>query len=117
MNEINETTHYLNILNSPYPAFDMIKSGQKTVEGRRDIAKYQYKSGDIIILQCKGKESLLLKIIKIVKYTNVYEYLNKNLKIALPGVDNIEEGIQKYCDWIGDHVNDPFLGIFIKKFN
>ena len=97
--------HLLSIRNPVQcPTFDLIKSGKKTVEGRKNNEKYQeYKVGDYIKFYCerkqgcKKKEYLLVKITKINKYKTVEDYLRKETLIkALPCVKTLKEGIDIY---------------------
>ena len=97
--------HLLSIRNPEQcPTFDLIKSGKKTVEGRKNNEKYQeYKVGDYIKFYCerkqgcKKKEYLLVKITKINKYKTVEDYLRKEtLKRALPCVKSVKEGVDIY---------------------
>ena len=97
--------HLLTIRNpKECPTFDLIKSGKKTVEGRKNNEKYQeYKVGDYINFYCdkprgcRKKEYLLTKITKINKYKTVEDYLKtETLKKALPCVKTIKEGVKLY---------------------
>lgn len=125
--------HLLTIRNpEECPTFDLIKSGEKTVEGRKNNEKYQeYKVGDYIKFYCdkkrgcRKKENLLTKIIKINKYRTIEDYLRKEtLKKALPCVKTIKEGVNIYNLFSSKSERDAlmkkygysFLGIHIKLY-
>ena len=123
--------HLLTIRNpEECPTFDLIKSGKKTVEGRKNNEKYQeYRVGDYIKFYCdkkrgcRKKEYLLTKITKINKYKTVEDYLRKEtLKRALPCVKTIKEGVKIYNlfssqserNALRKQYGHSFLGIHIK---
>ena len=94
-------THNLIIQNpKKCPTFDLISSGVKTVEGRKNSLKYQkYKPGDFLNF-INGEQTLMTLITKINKYSDVEEYLRKEtLKRALPCVKTIKEGVKMYNMW------------------
>ena len=94
-------THNLTIQNpKECPTFDLISSGIKTVEGRKNSPKYQeYNPGDFLNF-INGKRTLMTLITKINKYSDVKEYLQKEtLKRALPCVKTIKEGVEMYNRW------------------
>ena len=130
-NNISSKTHLLTIRNPvECPTFDLIKSGKKTVEGRKNNEKYQeYRVGDYIKFYCdkergcRKKEYLLTKITKINKYKTVEDYLRKEtLKKALPCVKTIKEGVEIYNLFSSQSERNSlrkqygysFLGIHIK---
>jgi len=121
----NRKTHILHIQNpKECPTFDYIKSGVKTVEGRKNSPTYQeYNEGDYLNFVCE-KQKLMTIITYINKYETVEDYLNKEtLKKALPCVKTIEEGVEIYNKWTSQKERDElkkkygygFLGIGIKK--
>ena len=94
-------THNLTIQNpKECPTFDLIASGIKTVEGRKNSLKYQeYKPGDFLNF-INGKRTIMTLITKINKYSDVEEYLREEtLKKALPCVKTIKEGVKMYNRW------------------
>lgn len=94
--------HQLSIQNpTDCPTFDMIKTGIKTVEGRKNSAKYQeYCIGDIIQFHC-GNETVKAKITYIHKYADVHDYLRgETLKRALPNIKTIKKAIEMYARWV-----------------
>ncbi len=117
------STHTLTIQNHPYPCFDKIASGEKTVEGRLYDGRYKsFKVGDIIIFDLKGKQ-VKTKITYIHKYKNLGDYLIKEtLAKTLPGVTSIEIAIEIYNTWstlkkrheLYNKTGYSFLGIGIK---
>lgn len=118
------TTHLLPILNPPEcPTFDLIRSGVKTVEGRKNSEKYQkYKKGDTLIFIC-GDEMLKTEITYVNKYKTVEDYLREEtLEKALPCVKTIKEGVKIYNLWTREKDREKlrkrygygFLGIGIK---
>lgn len=94
-------THHLPILNPENcPTFTMIKSGIKTVEGRKYSEKYHsYKQGDTLIFHCDG-EKLVTRITYIHLYPDVEQYLRaEKLKRALPCVKTYKKAIEVYNTW------------------
>ena len=82
------------------PWFSLIKSGQKTVEGRRASSLYNsIKEGDIVIFKNEG-EFFSAKVVKINKYVGkdpLTEYLqSESLSKTLPGIETLEEGRNVY---------------------
>lgn len=83
------------------PWFSLIKLGKKKCEGRINKGDFaQMNQGDIIIftnneLGFNRQFSVTVKYTK--KYKTFREYLsNEKLKRCLPGIDNIEDGINIY---------------------
>ena len=92
---------YLPILNpKDCPTFDLIKSGIKSVEGRKNSEKYQkYKKGDDIIFQY-GRKTVKARITYIHRYRTIEDYLRREtLKRALPCVKKISDGVLIYNKW------------------
>lgn len=95
----NNITIYEKNVSEPW--FSLIKLGLKTVEGRLikgDFAKM--KKNDIIIWKNNDfdfERTFQTKIIKIKKYKSFEQYLTKEgLDKCLPGIDNLENGVQIY---------------------
>lgn len=82
------------------PWFDLIASGQKTIEGRINNNKYnKLKNGDIIKLtKCDNIDNyIMLSIDSVQKYNSFKEMIeSETLEKLLPGVSDIEEGIKIY---------------------
>lgn len=98
------------------PYFDYLKSGIKTIEGRKNSPKYQtLKTGDIIEFYCDN-DSFFAEITDIVKYKNLKEYLeNNDLSNILPNTKNIEDGEKIYRSFSDDIDSYEFLAIHVKK--
>ena len=101
------------------PWFSLLRSGEKTVEGRKNSPKYSsLAEGEQIRFYC-GDESFNCKITKINYYETLEAYLNENLNSALPGIFSIREGKEIYCQWnTEDEINQVgFLGINVEVTN
>ncbi|MCD6558910.1 MAG: ASCH domain-containing protein [Palaeococcus sp.] len=72
----------------------LIKEGKKRIEGRLyDEKRRRIKEGDIIIFE--GKLRAKVKALRV--YSSFKEMLKKEgIENVLPGVKNIEEGVQIY---------------------
>ncbi|OIS99098.1 PREDICTED: uncharacterized protein LOC109230788 [Nicotiana attenuata] len=94
-------SHLLNVLKSvdfelhvQEPYFSLLRSGQKTIEGRCAVGHYNKIEPGAFILFNK---CLLLKVQDVHHYHSFCEMLEaENLQDLLPGVDTIEEGVQVY---------------------
>lgn len=98
----NRKIHNLTIQNpKECPAFDLIASKQKTIEGRKNSPTYQaYKAGDYLNLINSDGRTLMTLITHINKYSDVEEYLKtETLKKALPCVKTIHDGVNMYNKW------------------
>jgi ASC-1-like (ASCH) protein len=86
------------ILESRY--LQLIKNGQKTVEGRLNKNQYiQLKPGDLIKFKDTSdfQDTIFCRVESRTLYKNFKEMLeNEGLKNCLPGVNNLEEGIKTY---------------------
>lgn len=86
------------------PYFTLIKSGKKTIEGRKNSPKWQSLYTGMTIKLTNGSDSFEVKLDKITVYSHLLpdplgRYLNDNLSEALPGVKTIEEGRKIYLQW------------------
>jgi ASC-1-like (ASCH) protein len=93
--------HYLSICNPiECPTFSHIKSGLKTVEGRKYSLKYQV--GDIIeFTNIDGNnEKILTKVVAIRCYETLEKYLKKEtFQKVLPGINSMSDAIALYNTW------------------
>ena len=85
-----------------HPLMQQIINGTKTVEGRKNSEVYQkVKVGDKIVMRDSSREIIcLVKAIR--KYSDIKAYLEKEMKNALPGVNDINEGLDIYHTFIND---------------
>lgn len=86
------------------PYFSLIKSGKKTIEGRKNSPKWQSLYAGMTIKLTNGSDSFEVKIDKITIYSHfspdpLGKYLNDHLSEALPNVKTIEEGRKVYLQW------------------
>ncbi len=87
--------HVLKIREQDRINFDLIKSGEKTIETRAGTDKFRkIKAGDILILKC-GKDRLEKKVIRTY-YFETIEALVKtlDLKKIMPFVSSVEQAKQ-----------------------
>lgn len=79
------------------PWFSFICSGTKKIEGRlRKGIFNEIKENDVITFT-NNEKSIKTKVTKINYFESFQEYLEKeNLEICLPGIQNIEEGVNIY---------------------
>ena len=78
----------------------LIKSGKKTIEGRKNLPKYKhYKIGDLLVF-CLGNDEFTTRIVAIRHYRSLEEYLLKEtVSRVLPGVNSLTEGVEIYLQW------------------
>lgn len=88
------------------PYFSLIRSENKTVEGRKISNKWQkIRSGDILKVTSPGLKSYPVKVTGVVMYLPslgdpLTAYLQgEGLSRALPGVKTLEEGRKVYLQW------------------
>ena len=79
------------------PWFGYIKSGKKTIEGRKNKGDFkEMKIGDIV-KWIHSDDSVLTKIVGKNEYKTFKEYLEtEGLPNCLPGIDTIEDGVKVY---------------------
>ena len=77
--------------------FGYIKSGKKTIEGRKNKGDFkEMKIGDIV-KWIHSDDSVLTKIVGKNSYKTFKEYLEtEGLSNCLPGIDTIEDGVKVY---------------------
>lgn len=98
--------HYLHCQN---PWFSLIRDGKKTVEGRKNLPKFNFwQKGDYLIFQC-GHEEFLTRIVDIRQYKTLQEYLKtEGFQRVLPGVQSFDEAIRIYQQWSTQAEIDKF---------
>ena len=77
------------------PWFSHIRQGIKSVEGRKNSAKYQkIQSGDFIEFT-NGKETFLSRVTEVRSYASLEDYLRDvTVAKALPNVSSLQEAIE-----------------------
>ncbi|CAI9777052.1 unnamed protein product [Fraxinus pennsylvanica] len=82
------------------PFFSQLNDGLKTIEGRCAFGHYkQIKSGDILLFN----KCVMLQVQDIHQYASFREMLEaESLAKVLPGVENIEEGVQVYRNFYSE---------------
>ncbi len=82
------------------PWFSLIADGKKSVEGRKNLARFRsWQPGDILVFYC-GKRSFKTRITALRRYDLLENYLvAETIERALPGVKTISEGIDVYLQW------------------
>jgi len=116
--------HNIPFINLPScPLLDYIKSGTKTVEGRKNSPTYHnIKKDDIIIFKTKGETDVYAKVTYVNKYKTLEDYLKiETIEKTLPCVKSLEEGMEMYNRWSSEKERNElrqkygyaFLGIGI----
>lgn len=83
--------------------FNLIKNGEKTIEGRLTTTKYKtMKPNDVITFKSKNGETLYARVIYIAKYKSFEEMLTQHLHEALPGVEKLSDGIAIYREFYNE---------------
>lgn len=100
------------------PWFSKIRSGIKTVEGRKFNIKYSnLRCGDLLEFYCDD-ESFLTEVVAVKVYNSLEEYLEKEgYQNVLPGVISFEEAVNVYLKYNSPYelqIAGGFLGIHIK---
>lgn len=108
-------THYLHCED---PWFSLIERGTKTVEGRKNLAKFKsYKPNDVLIFQLRDRQ-FTTKIIALRRYKTLEAYLKEEtLARTLSGIRSIEDGVKIYHRWSTvEQINDVgFLAIEVTR--
>lgn len=100
------------------PWFSKIRSGVKTVEGRKYSTKYlNLKCGDLLEFYCDN-ESFLTEVVELKVYKTLEEYLEtEGFQNVLPDVNSFEEAVKVYLQYNSrDELRRAggFLGIHIR---
>lgn len=79
------------------PYFSLIKNGEKTVEGRLNKgSNKKVNIGDYFKFYNDNGEEFLVKIYDIKKFPSFKSMLERYIKEALPGIEDINDGIAVY---------------------
>jgi ASC-1-like (ASCH) protein len=112
------------IKNVSEPWFSLMKIGKKKVEGRLNRGDFKnMKKGDIIEWQNDSlgfKRVFTTKIKRIRHYDNFKSYLiYESLEKTLPGIDNINDGLNIYYNIYNKNDENTYkvLAIKIKVYN
>lgn len=105
------------------PTFDLIKSGKKVVEGRKNSPKYRNIVKGDRILFVNGDAKMMVVVTYVNLYKTIEEYLtNETLERALPCVDTIEKAVEIYNTWTSpeerqkllEETGSSFIGIGVQ---
>jgi ASC-1-like (ASCH) protein len=79
------------------PWFSHIRSGRKTVEGRKDSPSHAHLAVGQQLIITNGSRALVRRIVAIRYYCSILEYLTiEGLNHTLPGVTSLEAGEAVY---------------------
>ncbi len=82
------------------PWWSLMKIGAKKIEGRLNRGKFAaLKKGDVIRVRNDNQREFHAKVTRITAYPDFRSYLSANLKLALPGIDSIEDGLRIYYQY------------------
>lgn len=97
------------------PFFSQLKDGQKTIEGRCAVGDYnRIGSGSLIIFN----RCVVFEVQDVRRYASFSDMLGaESLAKVLPGVENIEEGVQIYRKFYTEEKerSNGVLAIFVSK--
>lgn len=103
------------------PWFSEIKHGRKTVEGRKLSSKYANLKPDQIVRFYCGDDSFEVKIVKVVLYKSLEEYLLvEGVEKVLPGIVSVEDAVNVYLQYNSREELEKaggFLAIHFKVIN
>ena len=105
------------IIHCQEPWYSFIKSGVKTVEGRKAVGNYRSIKKDDIITFYNNDEKFDCNVSGVNCYSSLEEYLTtETLARTLPGIKTIDEGIKIYLQWSTKEqiAKNGFLGIQVK---
>ncbi|XP_022992292.1 uncharacterized protein LOC111488653 isoform X4 [Cucurbita maxima] len=97
------------------PFFTQLKDGQKSIEGKYALAKYNRLEPGMLIIFNK---CLLFEISDVRRYASIYDMLeSENLRSIIPGVESIDEGLQilKFLNEEEEEIADGVLAICISS--
>lgn len=87
------------------PWFNLVKSGQKTIEGRLKKDKFvTIKPNDNwVVFNHDKSEHFFIRVNEVISYNSFEEYLSQEgLKRTLPNVRSIEEGVEIYRQYYSE---------------
>ena len=103
------------------PWFSAIKHGRKTVEGRKLSPKYANLKPDQTVHFYCDDDSFELKIVKVVQYKSLEDYLLiECVEKVLPGIASFEDAVNVYLQYNSREElakAGGFLAIHLKVFN
>jgi len=103
------------------PWFSEIKHGRKTVEGRKLSHKYSNLKPDQIVRFYCCDDSFEVKIVKIVQYKSLEEYLLiEGVEKVLPGIESFEDAVNVYLQYNSCEELEKaggFLAVHLKVIN
>uniref|UniRef100_A0A9I9DRA0 ASCH domain-containing protein n=1 Tax=Cucumis melo TaxID=3656 RepID=A0A9I9DRA0_CUCME len=97
------------------PFFTQLKDGQKTIEGKYALGKYDRLEPGMLIIFNK---CLLFEILDIRRYVSFSDMLeSENLQSILPGIESINEGLQilKSLNREEEEMGDSVLALCISR--
>ena len=100
------------------PWFGYIKSGKKTIEGRKNKGDFKEMEIGDIVKWIHRDDSVLTKIVGKNEYKTFKEYLEtEGLSNCLPGIDTIEDGVKVYYKYytLEDEAKYGVLAIKLEK--
>ena len=82
------------------PWYSLIKSGKKTVEGRKNLPKYaSWRPGDTLVFELHGDEFETC-IVAIRHYKSLEDYLKaETVERVLPRISETSDAIKVYLQW------------------
>lgn len=97
------------------PFFTQLKDGQKSIERKYALAKYDRLEPGMLIIFNK---CLVFEISDVRRYVSIYDMLeSENLQSILPGVESIDEGLQilNFLNEEEEEIADGVLAICISS--
>lgn len=101
------------------PWFELIRDGQKMVEGRKATPRWTHICPGMLgtISHPVKNESFSVQCTGVNRYSSLKDYLEtETLECTLPGVKSIEEGMAIYYQWStpAEIAQFGFLGIHLR---
>ena len=112
----NSEPKYTKFISNPW--FGYIKSGKKTVEGRKNTGDFEKMQPGDIVKWIHSDDYVLTRIVSKNVYKTFKEYLEtEGLSNCLPGIDTIEDGIKVYYKYYTPEDEAKYGVIAIKLEN